>query len=1067
MWKGPEPAASIPRASNTGSCGQAEQPSASQLLSPVPKSPSRSNSTAKELNKPRPTSSRPKSPAYLQGKNPYGEILDKVEHSYKAWKPTATGPPSQLGSSIECRPRTSGSFKFTARPMLPESEQTVAAPAAQPPLWSTRQTPTPVSVQAARNFFESKASQSRTAPRVPPEVPPAIAKGTAADLVIKDPKPQATSVQWSKEEGARLTRIPSPSNEHTPMRKYSDPSSPIPRPALKVVKRVDASKRTNPFVRQQPKRSMRTATAPKDDAKPASSSPSAGALREQKTASRSRSINVIEEPLRAANPVVNNQQVVDGPSGEGCEKSSQFEPSEDSVRRQSTWKPLIATKTDETIASEDPKRPEKTQCSEAARDVRKEYNCRQGPTTGSGVILLRHSDSPKPAGRPKESRSAPLAQQEPADISEPQYRRECTNSITRDLDQEDMETFVHNFGEPTKLPERLDHTTANGLSHDFPNSHHNHSRRASAPGAVPTTDPIVHRSYYTNHFPYYVDSRTGYGRRKTNDFGFPGARFKPRRTFRTYQPLQNPGSWIKQLCGHFSYVATKEVQKEVSLQSCRQCRAKHPPPPRTPLDYHKTPHRGSTDSSVASTSSSKKGDRACCQYSRRSQHRSKCVPSNECGATFAKDLGTIIDAILEEHSNSLGNVISNIRSSQPPHENLQGMSGDPVQQTQSRGTSSKTCWSTCQHSRENSTSCTLCCHQQVRRPVYRPVYQHSCLPIYRSDHKETCQSPSQTICKHVPPCLYVPPKSAEKLNVGKPGQVGPNLNDSRESLRETTTSMTDLIDLVKSAADDLGIDLEERPSAQEEEKFLGASVEPTPSQFVIALPSVRHETVEEKMQFLREHSWLQRTLTRFTELSEPRSHLMVEHELIDRDVLNKSSITLTRESNCLQNRSTDPVVVEVPKIVDEEINQTSPSRVLTRIFTQPRCISGITQGSEDDEPIQHMEILQWLDVAQTELPAAINSLNDALNPLPTGASVTEPDMPKHEFKVSYEQKYEPEYESEYEPEYEDYEPVIRTDTEPTMGLQDYMANLEYQPSKASVASVSKYSEEKSPDAYRA
>jgi hypothetical protein len=114
-------------------------------------------------------------------------------------------------------------------------------------------------------------------------------------------------------------------------------------------------------------------------------------------------------------------------------------------------------------------------------------------------------------------------------------------------------------------------------------------------------------------------------------------------------------------------------------------------------------------------------------------------------------------------------------------------------------------------------------------------------------------------------------------------------------------------------------------------------------------------------------------------------------------------------------------VVEVPKRVDEEINETSPSRVLTRILTHPRCISGISHGSEDDEPIQPVEILQWLDVAQTELPAAINSLTDALNLPPTGASVREPDIPKYEFKVSYEQKYEPEYESESEPEYEDYE----------------------------------------------
>jgi hypothetical protein len=71
-------------------------------------------------------------------------------------------------------------------------------------------------------------------------------------------------------------------------------------------------------------------------------------------------------------------------------------------------------------------------------------------------------------------------------------------------------------------------------------------------------------------------------------------------------------------------------------------------------------------------------------------------------------------------------------------------------------------------------------------------------------------------------CPYVPPKAAQKLNVGEPGQVDPNLNDPEPRLKTYTKSLPELIHLVKSAADDLGVDLDDRPTAKDDEEFRNA-----------------------------------------------------------------------------------------------------------------------------------------------------------------------------------------------------------------------------------------------------
>ncbi|KAF2747618.1 hypothetical protein M011DRAFT_477238 [Sporormia fimetaria CBS 119925] len=74
---------------------------------------------------------------------------------------------------------------------------------------------------------------------------------------------------------------------------------------------------------------------------------------------------------------------------------------------------------------------------------------------------------------------------------------------------------------------------------------------------------------------------------------------------------------------------------------------------------------------------------------------------------------------------------------------------------------------------------------------------------------------------------YEPPKAAQKLNVGRTGLVDPNLNDPVVFLRHCVRSLPELVYLVRSAADDLGIDLDDIPNSEDDSRFAAAPDEKT------------------------------------------------------------------------------------------------------------------------------------------------------------------------------------------------------------------------------------------------
>ena len=459
-----------------------------------------------------------------------------------------------------------------------------------------------------------------------------------------------------------------------------------------------------------------------------------------------------------------------------------------------------------------------------------------------------------------------------------------------------------------------------------------------------------------------------------------------------------------------------------------------PPEPQS-TKQQRTRKRAATDSSSSRLRSSESADDTRCRASRRRKHHSECSPADKCNNTLAKDLGYIIDAILEEHTNTLQDVINNIRRSQPSLAQLRRVSEDLVQRCQVGG---------------------IC--SNPRHMPYQPSYQ-PCQPICQS----VCR-PVQQVCEWQLPCRYVPPKVAEKLNVGAPGQLVPNINDRKSSLRESIKTVPDLVDLVNSAADDLGVDLDRLPRARDNELFRNAPVQGSSMASITSqhsIPEVIEEVISEKVK-PGEDAWLEQTRRHLTELSEARTQLMDELDEIAEDlgvpsqdhheselsfnsvqrVLSKISTGLSRKSMRLRNKSVSSVAEGIPRMIDQQINERCLSHLLTRILTQSLRMSAITQVLSDTGDIPPEEIQEWLEVAHSELPAAIDSITTVLETLPI--LDFKPEVDDLDEQPEYKQVYEPDIEFLQEPEAtdEDYTPPQRSRTERLIELQDRVADLE-------------------------
>jgi hypothetical protein len=239
----------------------------------------------------------------------------------------------------------------------------------------------------------------------------------------------------------------------------------------------------------------------------------------------------------------------------------------------------------------------------------------------------------------------------------------------------------------------------------------------------------------------------------------------------------------------------------------------------------------------------------------------------------------------------------------------------------------------------------------------------------------------------------------------------------------------------------------------------GSSTTSITSQHIV--PEAIEEVILKKAE-PGEDTWLEQTRRHLTELSEARTQLMDELDEIAGDLgvpsqdrhesepsfnpvqrpLSKTLTGLSRKSTWLKNESSDSMANITPRMIDQQINERHLSRVPTRISPQSRRMSAITQGLSDVGDIPPEEIREWLEVARSELPAAIDSIITVLEILP--ALNFEPEVEDLNEQPEYEQLYEPEteYLQELEATDEDYTPPQRSCTERVIELQDRVADLE-------------------------
>ena len=919
-----------------------------------------------------------------------------------------------------------------------ESERTVVASNSQPlPLLPHRQPQKPVSVQATKNFFETKASQNQSVP-----LPPASAALVATGVTVSGPQPSVRSQ-------SRPTHLSSVAKTQTPRKKDLDtalrPSS-LPHdseraeaaPLIEKPGLLEAGEFLPDVVVRRATTQYANPSATREQTQ----------IEEHAVTGRRRSTNIFTDNPHNATPSHFEQlSTVDVENPIATDKLHRTEPrrsSEETVKRHRTRSSSSTTELKSLEVSETNRPQRKVRRSKSAHDHRR---ASEKPTSASPQRLRRQNSRSAPLNNGATRRDQALRRAD---------RRSPQSSGT------DMGISQNHIEAPNDVRQKIDAIAARGLSHDGSGSLHDVAQHSSSSSPVPIADIGVQKDYHDVEVPHHVDWRGAYGRRKTQDFGFPGARIKPRSTPRSHKPLQDPGTWVKRACGHFSYMGKGEGAEVASRKVCRQCHGKAissvmPQPARNSHSRHQVVTDISTSSSSFSTSFKSFGARD----SRRRQRHSECIPNEKCGDVFAKDLGFIIDAILEEHTSTLQGVISNIKRSQPSLAQLRRVSQDLIQRSQSTGICTnvrhKPCFPPCTH----QTAC-----------------QHVCQPLCKPQ-----------VCEWTPTCPYVPPKATEKLNVGSPGQLVPNLNDSRASLHESVKSIPGLVELVNSAADDLGLDLDRRPTTKDNQIFEDAPYEKTPRGSISSRHSdpldVVHEGMIKEEQYA-EDPWLQQTRRHLTELSEARTQLMDELDSIAEDlgvqlqdrrvsearpdpiqrVLSKINAGISRRSTRLRNKSVDSVTEEIPKMIDEHTNERRLSRVLTRISSQSRRMSEITQNMQEIGEIPPEAIQEWLEVAQTELPAAIDSITTVLETLPALGfeSSGEPDE-----QLQFEQDYgPPDYpglESQYEEEehalYEDYaeSPPRRTYTAPISDLQDRIADLERRLGNDSIRAISPELEE--------
>lgn len=480
------------------------------------------------LGDPQPPSSGRKSPAYLEGKNPYGQILDTVEHPYRETQ-DANEPPSQAGASVEGRPRTSGAFDFKTRPApAVEPDQITIAPSLEPAIPASRQTeptapasrppPKHVSMQAAKKFFESRVSQS--APLPPPSPAGAAAKN-------KERSAYRASKEKEKEQEVaaheKLTQISDSTKPLVPDYNMSEVTLPMPRPPPQSLRHGEPSQRVNPFTRPKAESLAPVIVIRKPTAR--TNSPPAEVERddtgvdgdEQTTIGRRRSTNIFNTAPHYAKPLGFERRAIEDGSKhdelssvsviavEKMKRTNQYHEAEKVVRHTTPHTPTSPAETEAAAVFEGPEAQQAIRRSQSGGDVRgavKDTN--KPPATrlrrhgSQGAALTDSTPVDRLAGRTVDQRSTKSANTAPG------YK---------------ADVFPSRPDRSVDVRKRLEDIPARGLSHDGSCSDPCPSRQVDDREEISPGNMGLQAGYFDIEVPDDIDWRGAHGRRKTQDFG--------------------------------------------------------------------------------------------------------------------------------------------------------------------------------------------------------------------------------------------------------------------------------------------------------------------------------------------------------------------------------------------------------------------------------------------------------------------------------------------------------------------------------------------------------------------
>lgn len=252
-----------------------------------------------------------KTPDYLQGKNPYGQVLERIDHPYRAPREPSSYPVAN-----------DAKFKSQARPAYFERAIRALDPGPRP--LPPRQPPKTVSVQAKKNLFEAKASQNRSVPLFPStQLPPAV----------KDALSKQTRYAWPLRQVQKDKSPPRVVRRATRRTKPVVPEDHLVAPGAPFYERESTARKRSTNV-------FNTAT---EDAKPTDSEP-----------------GVTENSNAALNTT------------ERAGRSKQRRTSEETVRRRTTRRSIPAAEYAEPVVPDSLTRQQSTRRSKAGPDVQGE-----------------------------------------------------------------------------------------------------------------------------------------------------------------------------------------------------------------------------------------------------------------------------------------------------------------------------------------------------------------------------------------------------------------------------------------------------------------------------------------------------------------------------------------------------------------------------------------------------------------------------------------------------------------------------------------------------------------------